>query len=176
MDDSIGTYENILVALTFLGVLYLVLKELKINLQVSKSEGYGNLSSGALGFNVESDAANVSGYYPRQFGREGYSNGSMEPPVFHTTPYDENELNIVSLEQQSAGVNYGAVTAPNNRVRMNNWQVGSGTTPTFDNEIIPTSGGSGYVNHAAVEGARGYVRQNFTDKLNAAAAGLSVKL
>ena len=37
LEDSVGTYGNILMALTFIGVLYLVLKQAKINVQVNRS-------------------------------------------------------------------------------------------------------------------------------------------
>ena len=183
LDDSIGTYENILVALTFLGVLYLVMKQANLSVSLSK-DGFGNQSASVLGFDVISDSTTAGSYTPYgKRGLEGFSDGAMEAPVFHTTPYLLSDFNPVEYEKSSALSEYGSMLqanwAENRPAFINNYKNGSGTATAFDAEIIPSAGGNGYVNNPSSEGARDrYVkRQGMMDgKLLGAAAGLGVRL
>jgi len=91
LEDSLGNLEYLLLGLTFLGVLYLVVKQAGLAVNVSK-EGYHGDTHG-LRFKQEDDAGNRAGWYPKQKGYEGFSVGSMEPPVWHMTPFDPKSLN-----------------------------------------------------------------------------------
>ena len=63
MEDSLGTYSNLLMALTFLGVLYLVLKRAKINVKVhTSSEGKTNYGTHQLRYNTVSDSQTHRGW------------------------------------------------------------------------------------------------------------------
>ncbi len=84
--DSVGHLEYVLLGLMFLGVLYLVMKQAKINVSAS---GFQNQSAGVLGYMTDTTGATHLGSRPR----EGFSMGGFEPPAFHATPYDPSELN-----------------------------------------------------------------------------------
>ncbi len=84
--DSVGHLEYVLLGLMFLGVLYLVMKQAKINVSAS---GFQNQSAGVLGYMTDTTGATHLGSRPR----EGFSVGGFEPPAFHATPYDPSELN-----------------------------------------------------------------------------------
>lgn len=88
-EDSLGNFEYLLLGLTFVGVLYLVMKQANISVSVSKDPFAGNPG---IRFLTESDAGNVAGYYPSRKGYEGMSIGSNEPPVWNATPYDPTEM------------------------------------------------------------------------------------
>ena len=102
-EDSLGNFEYLLLGLTFVGVLYLVMKQANISVSVSKDPFAGNPG---IRFLTESDAGNVAGYYPSQKGYEGMSIGSNEPPVWNATPYDPTELDLVAHEQSASEVDY----------------------------------------------------------------------
>jgi hypothetical protein len=84
--DSVGQMEHVLLALTFLGVLYLVLKTANINVSVSK-EGYAGSS---LGFHSATDGSTGPDYSPGMKLREGMV--PHEPPAWHSTAYDSSLL------------------------------------------------------------------------------------
>jgi hypothetical protein len=109
LEDSVGTFENVLIALTFLGVAYLVMQQAHISL--FRKEGMAVQTAGVLGFNTEDDAANRAGYYPNSRGLEGFSDGAMEAPVFHATPFTPEDFNQVAFEQSASGVEYGDAAA-----------------------------------------------------------------
>lgn len=92
-EDSLGNFEYLLLGLTFVGVLYLVMKQANISVSVSKDPFAGNPG---IRFLTESDAGNVAGYYPSQKGYEGMSIGSNEPPVWNATPYDPTEMDQIA--------------------------------------------------------------------------------
>jgi hypothetical protein len=178
-NDNATNLECFLWAATFLGVLYLVYINQPYRFQLGgyKKDGF-NQGAGVLGFNVVDDAGNRAGYDDVSRGLaggpEGFSDGSMEAPVFHSTPFNEEDFNPVSFEQAASEINYGKVSAPNNRVKVNNWQTGSGKAVSFENEVIESEGGSGYVNHPSEGfnyGRAARSRQGLTDRLLWGAAG-----
>ena len=81
-EDSIGNLEYLLLGLTFLGVMYLVMKQAKYTISLQRS-GLGNLGPGMAAW-----AAQPSQGYPTV---SGFSNGSNEPPVWNATPFDPSE-------------------------------------------------------------------------------------
>ncbi len=159
-EDSLGNLEYLLLGLTFVGVLYLVMKEAKLT--VSKESMY--TSGAGTRFNIMSDASNVGRYDPAAVGREGMGSMSAhEPPSWHQTAHDPSELDLVAFEQSAAGVDYNELSgkrdfAPNTAV--------SGAPTVWDT--------------AGQEGMRGYaraaVRQGMQDKLAASMLGANTAL
>lgn len=103
LEDSLGNLEYLLLGLTFLGVLYLVMKQANLSVSLSKDPFIGNHG---IRFLTEDDAGNRAGYYPKQKGYEGMSLSGNEAPVWHATAYDPSELDMVSFEQAAAEVDY----------------------------------------------------------------------
>ena len=89
LEDSLGNLEYLLLGLTFLGVLYLVMKQANLSISVSKDQF---VSNHGIRFLTEDDAGNRAGYYPKQKGYEGMSLSGYEPPVWHAAAYDPSEL------------------------------------------------------------------------------------
>lgn len=87
LDTSVGYFEHVLLGLTFLGVLYLVLKTAKVNLSVTQ-EGYSG--NHGIRFHTQTDGSTGPNYSPAAKLREGMV--PEEPPVWHLTPYDPSEL------------------------------------------------------------------------------------
>jgi hypothetical protein len=106
LEDSLGSLEYLLLGLTFLGVLYLVMKQANISVSLSKDSFAGNHG---IRFLTEDDAGNRAGWYPKQHGYEGMSLSSHEPPVWNATPHDSNELDLVAFEKAASEVDYGTV-------------------------------------------------------------------
>ncbi len=92
LEDSLGNLEYLLLGLTFLGVLYLVVKQANLNISISKDSFAGN---SGIRFLTEDDAGNRAGWYPSQKGYEGMSLSAYEAPAWHATAHDPNELNQV---------------------------------------------------------------------------------
>jgi hypothetical protein len=102
LEEQLGPYMHILLALTFLGVMYLVVVNI-VFLSMTNGKSASNLPGGALirydkyadgmvntgastlGFLQLSDNANLN--------RGGMSVGGYEPPVFHMAAYDNSEWN-----------------------------------------------------------------------------------
>lgn len=105
-NDSLGNFEYLLLGLTFLGVLYLVMKQANINVSLSKGDGFAGNHS--IRFLQDDDAANRARSSPSDRGHEGMSMGSMEAPVWHATP---TNLDMVAFEQAAAGVDYNELSA-----------------------------------------------------------------
>lgn len=103
LEDSLGNLEYLLLGLTFFGVLYLVLKQAKVNVSVSKDPF---ISNHGIRFLTEDDAGNRAGYYPKQRGYEGMSMSSYEAPVWHATAHDPRELDMVAYEEAASKVDY----------------------------------------------------------------------
>lgn len=89
LEDSLGNLEYLLLGLTFLGVLYLVMKQANLSVSVSKDQFVGNHG---IRFLTEDDAGNRAGYYPKQKGYEGMSLSGYEAPVFHASAHDPSEM------------------------------------------------------------------------------------
>jgi hypothetical protein len=97
LEDSLGNLEYLLLGLTFLGVLYLVMKQANLSVSVSKDQFMGNPG---IRFLTEDDAGNRAGYYPKQKGYEGMSQSAYEAPVFHASAHDPSELDQLALLDQ----------------------------------------------------------------------------
>lgn len=98
LEDSLGNLEYLLLGLTFLGVLYLVMKQANLSISVSKDQF---VSNHGIRFLTEDDAGNRAGYYPKQKGYEGMSLSGYEPPVWHAAAYDPSELDqLAQLDQE----------------------------------------------------------------------------
>lgn len=98
LEDSLGNLEYLLLGLTFLGVLYLVMKQANLSVSVSKDQF---VSNHGIRFLTEDDAGNRAGYYPKQKGYEGMSLSGYEPPVWHAAAYDPSELDqLAQLDQE----------------------------------------------------------------------------
>ncbi len=103
LEDSLGNLEYLLLGLTFLGVLYLVMKQANLNVSVSKDAFIGNHG---IRFLSEDDAGNRAGWYPKQKGYEGMSLSGYEAPVWHATAHDPSELDMVSFEKAASETDY----------------------------------------------------------------------
>jgi len=98
LEDSLGNLEYLLLGLTFLGVLYLVMKQANLSISVSKDQF---VSNHGIRFLTEDDAGNRAGYYPKQKGYEGIYLSGYEPPVWHAAAYDPSELDqLAQLDQE----------------------------------------------------------------------------
>lgn len=86
--EGLGDWEYVMLAVTMVGVVWLVMKQANIKLNVSQ-EGYLVQTAGTLGFNQLSTSTTHAG-------TSGFSVGGMEPPTFHVAPYDPNELTGVN--------------------------------------------------------------------------------
>ena len=82
-ETTIGDLEYLLLGLTFLGVMYLVMKQANYTIKLQRAEGYNNLGPGRVAW-----AAHTSQGFPST---EGFSNGANEPPVWNSTPFDPDE-------------------------------------------------------------------------------------
>jgi len=60
LDDSIGPYTNILMALTFVGIMYLVLKRSKV--KVNLRQGMANVNPHNIRFKTVSDSTTHRGW------------------------------------------------------------------------------------------------------------------
>ena len=105
-EDSIGNLEYLLLGLTFLGVMYLVMKQAKYTISLQRS-GLGNLGPGMAAW-----AAQPSQGYATV---SGFSNGSNEPPVWNATPFDPSEYD------QASQVTHTNLDADDGSVRMAAW-------------------------------------------------------
>lgn len=90
LEDALGSWEYVMLAVTMVGVVWLVMKQANIKLNVSQ-EGYLVQTAGGLGFDTVSTGTTHAGT-----SRSGFSVGGMEPPTFHVAPYDPNELTGVN--------------------------------------------------------------------------------
>lgn len=67
-EEFLGPLEHVLRALTFLGVLYLVMKTAHLSLSLNKDGFRGNHG---IRFLTVDDAGNRAGWYPTEHGYEG---------------------------------------------------------------------------------------------------------
>lgn len=95
-EDSLGPWEHVFLLAILVGVIYLVFKTAKLKLNVGYTEG---MFSHSLPYQSKFSSTNqdLSDYGTRS---EVFSVGGYEPPVFHMTPYDSNEMNQVSEVRQ----------------------------------------------------------------------------
>ncbi len=182
LEDSLGTFENVFILVTCVCVMYLVAKgEGWTNIRITKGDGFFAQTAGVLGYNQVDDAANRAGYYPG--GRvEGFSDGSMEPPVFHMTPFDPEELDQVSFEQSASGVDYGNTRQAVWKARPKVWtpKKKSQYDTKFANEVTSATPADWVENQyqGDFEGmSYGRIRNGMTDSaLMGAASGLNRSL
>lgn len=90
LEDAIGSWELVMLGLTFLGVMYLLFKQMKINIAVSKDGLAGNpYYDGGLRTRGSVSTGATHGASVK----EGFSQSGYEAPVFNATAYDPSELN-----------------------------------------------------------------------------------
>jgi hypothetical protein len=112
-ENSIGDLEYLLLGLTFLGVMYLVMKQANYTIKLQRSGM--NIGPGMAAW-----AAETTQGYPTT-GRSGFSNGSNEPPVWNSTPFDP------TMYDQAGSVGTGSVDFTDNlagaggSVQFSNW-------------------------------------------------------
>lgn len=100
-NTCLGSMDYLLLGLTFLGVLYLVVvqaglyKPTKEDVAAAVSEG---LSGASLAFRTVRTGGNDGSRV------DGFSNGSMEPPVWHSTPFDSAEMDQVAAANSPESV------------------------------------------------------------------------
>ena len=108
-ETTIGDLEYLLLGLTFLGVMYLVMKQANYTIKLQRAEG-AMVGPGRVAW-----AAQTSQGFPST---EGFSNGANEPPVWNSTPFDPDEYDpaskvgtgAVDLQNElDAAANQGAV-------------------------------------------------------------------
>ncbi len=166
LEDSLGNLEYLLLGLTFLGVLYLVVKQEGIKFSASRDAKDGFAGNHGIRFHTVSDGTNNGQYDPVMRGIEGMGSMSAhEAPAWHQTAHDPSELDMVSFEQAAANVEYNALGAaarqfgPNNAVsaHVTKWD-------TAGQEGLR----SGYSKTAA--------RQGMQDKLAASMMGANAAL
>jgi hypothetical protein len=133
-------------------VLYLVVKQANISVNISKDPFMGNHG---IRFLTEDDAGNRAGYYPSQKGYEGMSMSSYEAPVWHATAFDPNEMNQV--KQLASEVDSGANLVDKNGVLL---------TDVYK-QYNKTDGMSGYARKSV---------ESMDDKLTAALLGSNKSL
>ena len=86
-EDSLGNLEYLLLGLTFLGVMYLVMKQAKYTISLQRT----GMAASGLGPGMAAWAQETSQGYPQTGKLSGFSNGSNEPPVWNATPFDPSE-------------------------------------------------------------------------------------
>ena len=116
LEDSLGNLEYLMLGLILVGVLYLVMKQAKLSVNLSKDDFRGNHG---IRFLTEDDAGNRAGYYPSDKGyedpdvdppkRQGMSIGAYEAPAWHASAHDSSELDMIAYEKASAGVDYNQI-------------------------------------------------------------------
>jgi hypothetical protein len=190
-EDSLGNLEYLLLGLTFLGVMYLVMKQAKYTISLQRS-GYTNLGPGMAAWAAQPSQGYASA--------EGFSSGGGEPPVWHSTPFDPTDYDQTSqvthtnLDVDDGSVRMAAwsnvnlqpqsvVTLPNGDVKTT-YTNGSFIVRNAAGNAV-SSGGGNSVYRTQTEGAHGnrfertvsYAKKDsMTDNLDKALAGYGTNL
>ena len=111
LEDSLGNLEYLLLGLTFLGVLYLVMKQANLSVSLSKDPFIGNHG---IRFLTETTGTTGPQSSPSMRGYEGMSLSGYEAPVWHAAAHDPSELDMVAFEQAASEVDYNNADARRN--------------------------------------------------------------